>query len=188
MEWHNHSREVPEGAHAFLGASKYAWLNYTPEKLRQVYLNHLAVERGTQLHALAAEHIRLGIRMPRTKETFNMYVNDAIGFRMQPEQPLYFSENCYGTADAISFKKNLLRIHDLKTGATPASLHQLEIYASYFCLEYDVDPSTIDIELRIYQNNDILVGTPRAEDILPIMEWTVQADKIINKVKEEEGV
>ena len=107
-----------------------------------------------------------------------MYVNDAIGFGMRPEQPLYFSQNCFGTADAICFKKNYLRIHDLKTGEEPASLHQLEIYASIFCLEYNVDPESLDgIELRIYQNDDILIGHPGAEVIKPIMDTIIHFDK-----------
>ena len=189
MDWHNHYHEVPEGSHAFLGASKYSWLNYSPEKLKTVYRNHLAVERGTRLHELAAEHIRLGINMPtRPKTTLNMYINDAIGYRMQPEQVLYYSPNCFGTADAIAFRKNLLRIHDLKTGTTPASLHQLEIYASLFCLEYGIKPGDIKIELRIYQNDDILIGNPPPDVILPIMDWIIQADKIINEIQEQEGV
>jgi hypothetical protein len=37
-----------------------------------------------------------------------MYVNDAIGYQMTPEQPIYYSENCVGTADAISFKNDFL--------------------------------------------------------------------------------
>jgi hypothetical protein len=105
---------------------------------------------------------------------------------MQPEQPLYFSENCFGTTDAISFKKNQLRIHDLKTGVGPVSLHQLDIYAALFCLEYSVKPGDIEIELRIYQNNDILIGNPHASDILPIMDKIIFFDRIINEIKEEE--
>ena len=105
---------------------------------------------------------------------------------MQPEQVLYYSENCFGTADAISFKKNFLRIHDLKTGVTKASLHQLEIYAALFCLEYDKKPGSIEMELRIYQNNDILIGRPTASDILPIMDKIITFDKIVEQIKSEE--
>lgn len=185
MKWNNHFRDVPEGAHAFLGASKYSWLNYDEEKLRTVYSNHLATLKGTQLHDFACKCIQLKQKLPRNNRTLNMYVNDAIGFDMQPEQVLYFSENCFGTTDAIAFKKNHLRIHDLKTGVTQASLHQLEIYASLFCLEYGVKPSDIEIELRIYQNNDILVGNPQPSDIVPIMDKIILFDKIINSMKEE---
>lgn len=187
MRWNNHFQDVPEGAHAFLGASKYHWLNYDEEKLAIAYRNHLATQRGTVLHEFAAQCIRLGQKLPKSKRTLNNYVNDAIGFLMNPEQPLYFSENCFGTADAISFKKGLLRVHDLKTGVTPASLHQLEIYAALFCLEYgpseNFKPKDIDFELRIYQNDDILIGNPTGIDILPIMDKIIQYDKIIDEIK-----
>jgi hypothetical protein len=112
-----------------------------------------------------------------------MYVNDAIGFNMIPEQILYYSENCFGTADAILFKNNLLRIHDLKTGSSPVSVTQLEIYAALFCLEYDVNPNSIDIELRIYQNDEVRIHIPEKEDILYIMEKIVSFDKELDKLK-----
>lgn len=186
MIWNDHSREVPEGAHAFLGASKYSWLNYDEEKLVEAYSNFLAKQRGTRLHAFAKECIDLGQKLPRSHQTLNMYVNDAIGYKMRPEQPLYFSENCFGTADAISFKNDLLRIHDLKTGVTPASLHQLEVYAALFCLEYRTNPEDIDMELRIYQNDDILIGNPTPNVIASIIDKIIIFDKLINKVKQGE--
>ena len=138
-----------EGQHAFLGASKYYWLNYDQDKLAEVYRNFKAKEKGTILHEFAAQCIRLGQKLPRSQKTLNMYVNDAIGYRMTPEQVLFFSENCFGTADAISFNNNFLRIHDLKTGSIPAHMEQLLIYSALFCLEYKVKPSTIEAELRI---------------------------------------
>ena len=185
MQWNNHSLEVPEGSHAFIGGSQYSWVNYDPAKLETVYRNALAKERGTRLHEFACECIKLGQKLPKTKKTLNMYVNDAIGFKMQPEQCLFYSYNAFGWADAISFKDEFLRIHDLKTGALQASLKQLEIYAAFFCLEYRVDPGTIGMELRIYQNDNILVGNPTHEDIRPIMNKIVEFDKLINKIKEE---
>lgn len=186
MIWNDHSREVPEGAHAFLGASKYSWLNYDEEKLVEAYSNFLAKERGTRLHAFAKECIELGQKLPRSHQTLNMYVNDAIGYKMRPEQPLYFSQNCFGTADAISFKNGFLRIHDLKTGVTPASLHQLEVYAALFCLEYHTNPEEIDMELRIYQNDDILIGNPTPNVIASIIDKIIIFDKLIDKVKQGE--
>lgn len=185
MIWNNHYRDVPEGAHAFLGASKYSWLNYSDEKLATVYANHLATLKGTELHDFAAKCIKLGQTLPKKQKTLNMHVNDAIKFKMRPEQPLFYSENCFGTADAIVFKNDILRIHDLKTGITPASLHQLEIYAALFCLEYNIKPGDIEMELRIYQNNDILIGKPEADDILPVMDKIIRFDKIISSIKEE---
>lgn len=176
-----------EGLHAFLGPSKYHWLNYSEEKMADSYLNFLAAQRGTALHAFAAQCIRLGQKLPKSQKTLNMYVNDAIGFRMTPEQPLFYSENCFGTADAISFRKDILRIHDYKSGAIPAHIEQLEIYAALFCLEYKVKPSEIEMELRLYQNNEILYHTPTAEDIVPIMDKIITFDKVIRKIKEQEG-
>ena len=185
MIWNSHSRDVPEGAHAFLGASRYSWLNYDEQKLITAYQNFLATQRGTELHDFARRCIKLGQRLPKSKKTLNMYVNDAIGFKMRPEQPLYYSENCFGTTDAISFKDGYLRIHDLKTGVTPASLHQLEIYAALFFLEYHVKPGEVGIELRIYQNDDILIGNPTAEIIVPTMDKIKLFDSIIARIKEE---
>ena len=193
MQWNNHSRDIPEGSHAFLGASKYSWLNYDEEKVASVYRSFRATQMGTRLHELAAELIDLGINLPDTSKTFDRYVNDAIGFRLDPEVQLYYSENCYGTTDAIRFsnnepgksKKFFLRIHDLKTGVTPASLHQLEIYAAIFFLEYKVRPEDTEIELRIYQNDDILIGKPKTKDIKPIMNKIILFDKVIEKVKLE---
>lgn len=176
-----------EGQHAFLGASKYHWINYSDEKIAESYSKHLATLKGTELHEFAANAIRLGIKLPKSKKTLNMYVNDAIGFNMTPEQPLYYSDNCFGTADSICFRDNLLRIHDLKTGATPTHMEQLMIYTALFCLEYKMKPGNIGIELRIYQNDEILYHQPTAEDIAPIIDKIITFDKIISKLKIEEG-
>jgi hypothetical protein len=187
MIFNVHSRL--EGQHAFLSASKYHWVNYDEDKLAESYSKYLATQRGTRLHEFANECILLGIKLPKTKKTLNMYVNDAIGFKMKTEQPLYYSENAFGTADAISFKfdkllnKYILRIHDLKTGTTKTSMRQLEIYVAYFCLEYNINPNDIFIELRIYQNDEILVLEPNPEDILYIMDKTIMFDKQIDKLK-----
>lgn len=184
MNFNNHFNL--EGKHAFLGPSKYHWINYDDDKLVTAYKNFLAVQKGTELHAFAKECIRLGIKLPKSKSTLNLFVNDAIGFRMTPEQPLYYSENCFGTADAISFRKNKLRIHDLKTGATPASMMQLEIYAALFCLEYDIRPKDIEIELRIYQSNQAIVHSPEIDEIIPIMDKIISFDKLLNQINKEE--
>ena len=116
-----------EGQHAFLGASKYHWINYSENKVAESYSKALATLKGTRLHDFAAQCITLGQKLPKSKKTLNMYVNDAIGFKMTPEQVLYYSDNCFGTADSISFRNNTLRIHDLKTGLVPAHIEQLEI-------------------------------------------------------------
>lgn len=171
------------GQHAFLGASKYHWINYDEKKLTETYNGYLAAQHGTELHDFAAQCIKLGQKLPKTHQTLNMYVNDAIGYRMTPEQPLYYSDNCFGTADAIQFKDNMLRIHDYKSGVIPAKMEQLRIYAALFCLEYKVKPGAIKIELRIYQNDDVYIETPSPDVILPIMDKIIQFDKIISQIK-----
>ena len=186
MKWFPHYDLV--GKHAFLGASKWHWLNYDEEKLLETFKRSLAVERGTRLHALAAELISLGQKLPDEQLTLNLYVNDAINYKMRSEQVLYYSDNCFGTADAICFRNKKLRIHDLKTGDTPTHMEQLLIYAALFCLEYKVKPGDISFELRIYQSNDALVCNPTAEDILPIMDRIKTFDRIIEKAKFEGGI
>ena len=184
MLFNNHKNL--EGTHAFLGASKYHWIRYDDEKLISSYRKYIAVLKGTELHEFAAQCIKLGQKLPKSKKTLNMYVNDAIGYSMTPEQVLYYSDNCFGTADSISFRNNLLRIHDLKTGEIPAHIEQLMIYAALFCLEYKVKPGEINFELRIYQADDILVSNPTAEDIVPIMDRIISFDKLINNIRNEE--
>jgi len=174
-----------EGKHAFLSPSQYHWINYDEAKLINSYSNYKAKEMGTRLHAFAKECIDLGIKLPKSKKTLNMYVNDAIGFKMTAEQPLYYSENCFGTADSISFRNNLLRIHDLKSGVVPASMNQLFVYTALFCLEYEFAPKDIDVELRIYQSDEVMIHEPCEEDILPIMDKIIKFDKVIKKIREE---
>ena len=132
MNFNKHSDLV--GTHAFLGASRSYWLNYDISKLRSMYEAYRATERGTEYHNFAAQCIKLGQKLPRSKKTLNQYVNDCIGFRMTPEQILYYSRFCYGTADAISFRNNVLRISDYKSGSTPAKMEQILIYMALFCL------------------------------------------------------
>lgn len=185
MNFNKHSNL--EGQHAFLGASKYHWINYSEDKVAEAYSKFLATQKGTVLHAFAAQCISLGQKLPKSQKTLNMYVNDAIGFKMTPEQVLYYSDNCFGTADAILFRNGLLRIHDLKTGQIPAHMEQLEIYAALFCLEYKVKPGDIEMELRLYQNNEILYHNPTAEDIVPIMDKIITLSKVITRLREQEG-
>lgn len=176
-----------EGRHAFLGASTYHWINDDPDKLAERYLRYQAKQRGTELHEFAATAIRLNQKLQRTNKTLNRYVNDAIGYRMTPEVVLYYSNNCFGTADAISFKKNMLRIHDLKTGTTPAHMEQLMIYAALFCLEYRPNMEDLRVELRIYQNDEVMIHNPSIEEIYEFMDIIVKGDKVINKVRSEEA-
>lgn len=175
-----------EGLHAPFGASKSSWLRYDDEKVIEVYRNMRAAEMGTKLHQWAKETIDLGIKQPRSKKTIYAYVNDAIGFGMNTEVVLFYSERFFGTADAISFRNGVLRIFDLKTGTRTVHMEQLEIYAALFCLEYKIKPGDIEMDLRIYQNDDVIVHNPTAEDILPIMDKIVHLNKLLENM--ERGV
>jgi hypothetical protein len=186
-------------------------LNYDEEKLFNYLGSSYAITIGTLIHDLAARLIQHQIKVSKVSarqmillelldhnvpralidveryiENFVAYVNDAIGYGMRPEQVLRYSENAYGTADAILFneKKNFLRIHDYKSGITQPCLHQLEIYAAFFCLEYHIQPKDISMELRIYWNNEIITGLPTAADIVPIMDKIITFDKYIKNFKE----
>ena len=176
-----------EGLHAQFSPSQSSWLRYDDEKALEVYANRKASEIGTKLHQWAKDTIDLGIKQPRSKKTLYAYVNDAIGFKMSTEVVLFYSKRFFGTADSISFRNSVLRIHDLKTGKIPAHMEQLEIYAALFCLEYKVKPGDIEMELRIYQNDEILYHNPTAEDILPIMDKIVHLNKLLEKMDNEEG-
>ena len=182
MEWHNHSDLA--GKHAFLGASGNSWLNYTPEKLEQVYLNNKKKQKGTELHAIASAAIKNHIKLARLKKALNMFVNDAIGFTMQSEQVLYYSHNVYGTADAIIFKDGLLRAHDLKTGDRPVEhFNQLDIYSALFCLEYDIDPLKIHFVERLYQGSGFTESYPDPNRIQDIMTKIEEFDKILDSLE-----
>lgn len=172
-----------EKLHAFLSPSKYHWVNYDDAKLETSFNTYLSAQMGTRLHAFASECISLGIKLAKTKQTLNMFVNDAIGFKMDTEVTLFFSHNCFGTSDAISFYKDILRIHDLKTGVTKASFCQLEVYAAIFCLEYSINPKDICTKLRIYQNDDVVSVDPNPDTIQHVMNKIVYFDKYLNKLK-----
>ena len=188
MKFINHSKL--EGFHAPFSASQPSWLRYDDDKAIEVYRNKKASEIGTKLHQWAKETIDLGIKQPRSKKTIYSYVNDAIGFKMSTEVVLYYSNRFFGTADAISFRDGMLRIHDLKTGKSGKiedHIEQLEVYAALFCLEYKVKPGDINIELRVYKNDEVLYHNPTAEDILPIMDKIIHLNKLLEKIDNEEG-
>lgn len=204
-----------EGQHAFMSPSGYHWINYTEDKLVERYLKSKATERGTKLHEFAHSAIELDQRLHGNKDTVAMFVNDAIGYSMTSEQPLFYSWNCFGTADAISYKKNYLRIHDLKTGETEAHMEQLRIYAALFCLNYqatvseyrkkgyddgdiarllDVSPRELHfdpmkmngIELRIYQLGEVRVEEADPQEIRKLMDIIVSFDEVLRNVRAED--
>lgn len=176
-----------EGMHAPFSPSQPSWLNYTDEVAMEVYSNKKAAALGTRLHAWAKETIDLGLKQPKTNKTICAFVNDAIGFRMSTEVVLFYSSRFFGTADAISFRNGKLRIHDLKTGKIKAKMEQLKVYAALFCLEYKIKPSEIEMELRIYQNDEVVVYIPVPEEIVTVMDTIVHFDKLFNKLENEEG-
>lgn len=183
MKFNVHSQLA--GKHAFLSASKSSWLNYDEDKLDRVFVSQMAAQRGTDLHKLANDLIRLGVRLPETPTTMNLYVNDSIGFRMTPEQTLFYSPNCFGTADAIGIRKNVLRIFDLKTGTFKTGERQLEVYAAMFCLEYRYKPEQLEIELRIYQNDEVRIYEADPLSVANIMMKIVAFDERITRLREE---
>lgn len=152
---------------------------------------------GTIIHELAATLINNGLKIndscdillynecmkngiPKEQIDVNRYlatlipyVNDAIHYKMRTEQLLYYNSKCFGTADAIVFEDGLLRVHDLKTGLTPAHMEQLYLYAALFCLEYDINVNQLDFELRIYQNEAIAIEKPDVSVILPYVDAIV---------------
>ena len=202
-----------EGKHALLSASSWRWINDDEETLRKRICGQYSQMLGTLLHEIACKHIRYRVKLNKYDkkniilellangipdmvintldfdsmfENLMIYVNDGIGFKMEPEVVLSYSDNCFGTTDAIKFSESdyFLRIHDYKSGTTPAHMEQLMIYAALFCLEYRIKPSAIQSELRIYQNNEIIYHNPTTDELLPIMDSIVSTDKFITKMKE----
>lgn len=172
--------------HSFMSPSSHSWVNYDEQKMDARIHASFAARRGTDLHDVAQRLIKLGVKLPDTQETINAYVNDCIGFRMTPEQTLYYSDNCFGTADAIGFRQNKLRIFDLKTGINKTSMMQLLVYAALFCLEYDFKPTVIEVELRIYQNDEIYVEEDQDYIILEVTRIMSQIITFDARIKEME--
>lgn len=188
-----------EGKHALLSPSKYHWVFDTDEDFTKRFCTSYCADIGTLLHEYARERIKYGYYLDDLEKKsvilellrngipesvlpyinfdsmyLNLctYVNDAIDLKMKPEVILYYSDVCFGTADALFYdeKKRFLRIHDLKTGSTPARMEQLYIYASLFFLDKHLKPSNTKIELRIYQNNDVITEEPGTDVIVPIID------------------
>lgn len=178
------------GLHAVLSPSTYHWLDYDEDKLRAYFFAKQQARRGDEEHALAKKLIEMRIKLPDNNKTLNMYVNDAIGYRMSPEVTLVHNEICFGTTDAIGInaRENLLRIHDLKTGVKEASMKQLLIYTGLFFLEYErlYSPRDIEVSLRIYQNDAIQELLPSVPDILMVMDRIRTQAAIVAFLREED--
>lgn len=170
--------------HAFLGASNYHWLRYDKQKLIDTFRNKMLAEKGTEIHDLAAKAISLGFGLKDHGSYLEQYVDFCIENKMEPEFFLYFSDNCYGTADAISFDGYTLKICDLKTGVTKVKMDQLEIYAALACLINDVNPEDIIIELRIFQKGcEVQEKVASPSIIFNIMNRIIEYDAIIEEEK-----
>ncbi len=185
MLFNKHSDRA--GTHAFLGASNYHWINYEDDKLDRAFILSEAARKGIALHEFAKDAIRLKMRLPDEPTTMNLYVNDAIDLGLVPEQVLFYSENCYGTADTIGFdeRNGFLHVHDYKSGVTKTSEKQLYVYNALFCLEYDVKPHEIDSELRIYQNDEVRIYEADADFTAHIMDKIIRFDERIKALKAE---
>ena len=203
-----------EGKHARLSASSWRWVNDDIDSLTARLRGQYSTDIGTILHNVAYKHIKHRIKMNKYDkkhvmlellsngipgfiiDTLDMdaifdnlmtYVNDGVGFKMSPEVVLCYSDNFFGTTDSIVYNERdrFLRIHDYKSGTTPAHMEQLLIYTALFCLEYKLKPSDFDTELRIYQNNNVLFHNPASDEIAPIIDKIVTFDNYLIKVKEE---
>lgn len=211
FKFYDHSKDVPSGSHAILSPSQSSWTNYnSQEQLFNLVCSRYAQDIGTLLHKLAETAIKYKVKIPKVAarpiillwllangiprgiidvnkytNNFCAYVNDAIGFDMSPEVVLKYSDNAFGTADAIRFndKKMHLRIHDYKSGITKPCLRQLEVYAAYFCMEYRIKPKDLTFELRIYWQDEIIVGNPTAADIVPLIDKIISSDNYIKSLK-----
>jgi hypothetical protein len=180
------------GAHAFLSPSGYHWLNYDDDKLRHSFFQKKQAALGDKLHAFAQQAIELGVKLPDTGATLNMYINDAIGFRMSAEIPLFYSVDCFGTTDSIGIREEkgvmTLRISDLKTGLIAASMNQLLIYCGIFFFEYGslFEPDKVHVILRIYQNDEVIEHIPDVPEILWVMDRIKTAAAQIAYLREED--
>ena len=118
------------GKHATLAPSQPYWLRYNDEQLYQKYVSSYAQSMGTSLHELAETLIANGLKLKKNDEltvlshllsdgiprnvidmdriygNLRNYVNDGIWYKLTPEQILYYSPYCFGTADTISFRNN----------------------------------------------------------------------------------
>jgi len=183
FNYHNELR----GRHALLSPSSSSWLRYDREKLLQFKINSEAKKRGTRLHEWACESIKLG-RIQPDKDALGLYINDAIANGLKPEQPLQYSDSIFGTADAIGFDGNTLRISDYKSGTVNVyeekkkDFEQLLIYAALFCLEYAIDPNRIRTILKIYQIDKVIKYVPLPEEIAEITDIIMNHEETLSQI------
>lgn len=174
---------IPKREHAFLNpSSAKVWLGKDKDYLKRKLAAEEARFIGTKKHELAEWDIKLKMKRPDNNNSFNMYVNDAIGYMMDAEVKLEYSRWCWGTADALCFRDGVLRIHDLKTGETKTTMDQLIVYAALYCLIHDVNPADIAIELRIYQSGNVVVYCPSLDEMTHAMDYVESASKYLDQL------
>lgn len=212
MIWNEHSEL--RGKHAIFAPSNPSFLNYglgkeSEDVIFQRFASQYSPLIGTIVHDFAEERILYNQKLHKTNKSDLLirllkagippividldyiygnlipYVNDAISFRMDPEVILKYSDDCFGTTDAICYREKELLIHDLKTGKTPVHMDQLLVYSALFFLEYKANPETTTTILRIYQAHDILEDRPEPERIRAAMNQIVELDKKVKKWKVE---
>lgn len=213
MNFRKHSEL--EGKHAILSASSWRWINDDPEDLVKRLCAQYLAPIGTILHDIARKHIKHRIKLNKYDkknvmlelveqgvpafvidtinfdsmyENLTRYVNDCVAYKMTPEVVLAYGKYFFGTTDAIKYdeESRFLRIHDLKTGTTPAHMEQLMVYVALFCLEYAIKPTSIQVELRIYQGEAFILYEPTADEIAHVVETIIAHDNLMTKLREED--
>lgn len=212
MIWNNH--KDLEGKHALMGGSNYHWFSYDDITFEARYYSQFSQTIGTAIHQLAHDCIVSRTKLNKhdihliemtlykayvPKDAYDPwlilenlipFVNDAIGFHMSSEILLYCNQFCFGTADAIGYyeREKILRIHDFKSGVTPSSIKQLYAYAAFFCIEYKINPKSLNlIELRIYQNLEVLIDNPSGDTIQEYIDKIKNRTELIKMFLEREG-
>lgn len=175
---------------AVFSPSERAWIRYSKEKIVAKVNQWDTVQRGVDLHALAAEAIRLQVQLSSENGVISQYVRDAITYDCEVEVPLSYSQYIYGTADALrfDFSTKTLYVFDLKTGKKEASTDQVLIYAAMWCLINNIDPYDIDFDLRIYSDvNTIILRTEDnsgiQDKVRECMDSIVFVDNTVNEYK-----
>ena len=162
-----------EGRHAILSPSKHYWLNYDDEGLMRNYISSFATDIGTLVHEYASDRIKyrlpIDIENEEAKNGLLMHLlKNGIPFRVIDLDRLFYNLVPY-VNDAIGYRM--------------ASMDQLLCYAGLFFLEYkrDYRPQTMKVELRIYQNQEVLVNQPSSEEVKAVMDKIIHGDAVLSK-------
>lgn len=230
LKYNDHSDITKFNKHALLSASQSSWVNKDDDQVLMQWARGYSQALGTAMHEMAYFHIKhlfkvskaskkeillqllsrynipeaaieIGFDFDLLFENWMIYVNDAIGFRLEPEVPLKYSDIAFGTADAVLpldsiIKNNIIRIHDYKSGTSPVHASQLLVYDAFLCLEYDLRPGDFKHILCFYQvkkdEDGIFIPTvstyePTVDELSHIMDDIKHKSELIMKriLKEE---